>query len=366
MAERCPAGDSPPATNVPSLSLLTISALLARRLPKENQSFTFAEKQDNTSSNSTEKQGNKSTSCLDRSFNGTFDLVITWHTDRNQSRPAGFVTTNATNATGIQLLATSQVSHSRFENQREITYMLRGAEQFGLLKHVRRTFVVVGDVELRTFGPPRDLNWTHPQLRLISDAQLGVLGNSSYVSKFASLHKIPDIGEWILLLQDDVFPSQAFSTDSLHDPVSGLPLVRLGVDTFTHGWCGDPPGRPSMEHGPWFVNRCRLGELEQRYPKRFDEVRRLGHTNRLDVQCLYDNAAASEGWAKTSTNDDFVALCHTNGMCPPRAWNSTKFVNFQGPDVSDDYPTSSLAVARKVRNWFHRNFQTPSRFENKL
>jgi len=310
--------------------------------------------------------------CDDGSFHGLVDLVITWHTDDFQSSPE----------TPAQLRHFDHLlrgvpdflqTGALVENQREIMYLLRGAERFGLLNSTRMVYVIVSQDELETKGPPRDLNWEHPQLRLVSDAELGVTGMSGYTSKFASLQNIPGIGDWILLLQDDIFPTGKWDPAGVYDFVAKRPRVRLDADGFTMGWCGDGAHESVMEHGPWFVSRCRMAELEARYPDRYKRVRTAqnkSETHALDVQCLYDNTAATESWSTPTENSGFWTNCHVNAPCPGenccRADTFTNphsmFMNLQGPGISDDYPTND-GIHKAAMNWIHNEYSRPSRFE---
>jgi len=348
------------------------------------------------------KEANKPShqTCDDGNFKSKFDLIITWHTDSAQS-PKSLVQRKVNVSTSSNV---STALDTRIENQREITYLLRGAEKNGLLEFVRKVFIVVNAKEVDEFGPPRDLDWNNPNLQLVRDTDIGVSESANgYLSKVASFHRIPGLGDWFLHMMDDVFPVNQFTVESIYDFANKRPFVRMGVDVYIIGWCNG--GRASMCHGPWFASRCRLDELSKQYVSEFDHVRKVdreGETNahEADARCLYDNwasaggAFSSNGWAtpkKDDAPDAFFQICHTNDPavetrnCNPDDLKNTKslFVNVQGTGVSDEYHRrrgvkavnrtdsdesqnfSSHTGVLSYQSWFKETFPTPSRFEQK-
>lgn len=353
-----------------ALVLLKVFAVgLAVRMETVNRTVTPIAKLNHTSEHAKAK-------CNDSNWSGKFDLVLTWWTDTHQSDPWPRKPANHSKKAEVFLQTRM---NTRIENQREIMYLLRGAEKNGVMKHVRNVYIVVNPEVLRTFGPPRDLDFNHPQLKLISDETIGITGKDSYASKFASLHLIPGISDWIVVLQDDVFPVKEFNEDALYDRAAKMPLVHLGADTYQKGYCGPHGGASPAEHGPWLVSKCRLAELESMYPEHFNRVRTNGpgqdndeSGGGLDVQCLYDNWAKNAGWAKQSDDATLITVCHTNGGCREDTFMhpTTMFMNFQGNGVSDDYDSvpdsyDAPSLAQSAHKWFHTNFPTPSRFEKK-
>jgi len=316
--------------------------------------------------------------CQDDSFDGTFDLIYTWWTNKPQSKPLVKASATEQAASGSKSsgdddndndddsTSTSDSEHHNtiarrlIENQREIMYNLRGVEQFGMLEHVRLIHVLVHDNELTKFGPPRDINWKHPKIRLVSSSMLGMKGPGGYEAKLASLHMIPDVHCWALLLQDDVFLMKQFSMDALYDAVTHK-QVKYHADTYVQGWCDDFGA--TTNHGPFFFSMCRYAEIYERYKSRFDDLRDTGEFlhHAADPQCLYDNVGIKEGWAELRGASDYIVVCHINGGCSESAFENphTMYMNIQGQRFSDEYGGDQT----RAITWIHNFFPTPSQFE---
>ena len=80
--------------------------------------------------------------------------------------------------------------------------------------------------------PLRKVLWHADQAEGVGglDSELAIKV-SDYLPKLASVQLIPGVGEWILLLQDDVLPTGSFSVDSIYDKVMWLFAGALNAQT---------------------------------------------------------------------------------------------------------------------------------------
>ena len=129
-------------------------------------------------------------SCNEYPFMDKFAFVLSWYTASYQG--PSFVQNSSTVSSNASV---------HIDNQREITYLLRGA-QYGLLHYVRKVYVVVDADVIGKYGPARDLVFSRPDLDLIRDIAFGVA-------------------------RYDVFPTGPFDPDILYDHQRKKPYVRM-------------------------------------------------------------------------------------------------------------------------------------------
>lgn len=330
-----------------------------------------------------QKRGNASSACSGRTaFKGTFDVVITWFTEDLQSSQSALhnpvalashapATSNDTNSRPDALV------QMRIETNNEITYMLRGMDQYGMLKHVGRIFIFLDKDMVKKYGAPRNVNWHHPKVQAVYTQDVGIPGASSIYAKLATFHRIPGISEWFMYLADDILIANKFSTDLLFD--GDKPRFWMNKDLYVTPPkdcpTGDWPIQEGPAHMPWLVNRCYMEEVEHEYSDSFKSVR-ADNSQTFSAQCTYDSwMNAHKLYSKSYDKDNhYGVVCHLGtqwSQCPihtesdgPFAEGALEhvlehppvFFNLQGSGISDEYPEDST-VNHEALQWLHRTYK---------
>mmetsp|Transcript_75214 Transcript_75214/g.141935 ORF Transcript_75214/g.141935 Transcript_75214/m.141935 type:complete len:463 (+) Transcript_75214:121-1509(+) len=306
-----------------------------------------------------------------------FDLMISWYSGRPQSN----ITSRPSDSVSLLQEADqdSNINIAAVDNQAEIKYALRSFEQFGLMKHVRNVVILMDSWVLAKHGAPRFFDYSIPNLRIVTDKDLGVNNTGcrgcGKWSKLMAAHTIPGLSEYFLWLPDDVFLMKKAQLDHWYNKKLRKPRMYT-YGTFKIGWCDnhDPVG---SLHGPVLINKCVMEKVAHTYEKEgFNKVHngRLSANRSLDVLCLYSNAVDGL-WDWPGFDRQFMKECHTNSRGPCMEWGTKPvFINLQGNAVSDEYSSKLNGPAETwmkrfmphgAHRWLEEHFPNPSRFETK-
>lgn len=281
---------------------------------------------------------------------GKFDLVITWFAAKDM----------------ISLLDTTQQTH--IEKNSEIKYQLRSFEKYGLLDFVRNVIILVDHAVIDDVGRPPFFDYSIENLRVVTDKDIGVdnsgcsHGCGREWAKWLTMHTIPGLSDYFLVVPDDVMLMQPFQLNSLFDEATGKPILhKLGA--WKSGWCD---GGDAFEsgHQPALINICAMRSVAAHYASKGFQGGVMKGRSKIDAICLFSNAMQSE-WLVQShrENGAWFYGCHTNGGCDVTTMkNKVMFVNFQGPGVSDDYPDDE-EIRSSIVQLIHSEFGSPSRYE---
>lgn len=301
---------------------------------------------------------------------GSFDVTITWFVSKTQSEDQRLHDPDA-------LIGRKPVTfiQERIENNNEIAYLLRGMDQFGMLPHVRRIYVVLDREVVKNYGAPRKVNWSNPKLRAVYTQDLNITGASSEWAKLATFHRIPGISEWFLYIPDDILVTSDFSMDMLFN--GKMPRFWMNKDLYVTPQ-KDCPMKDGMSilqgpaHLPWLVSRCHMEQVEREYATNFKAVR-ADESNEFDAHCVYDSWMNGQGLTSKSYdhNNHYGVVCHLGthwSQCPigtdaagePNAGTALKrvledppvFLNLQGMGYSDEYAADDV-VTRASLKWLH-------------
>lgn len=295
---------------------------------------------------------------------GKFDVVISWYTKGFQSH--------------LHNVVNLKEQKSGVENQNEITYLLRGIDQFRMLPYVNKIFIVMDRAVVGAHGAPRNVNWKHPKIKAVYAQDLGCAAHPGPYGIHASLHKIPGISEWFLYIMDDIFLARPFSMNYLFS--AGKPKFWKGQDNIMAAPANCPTrGMPRIQtgHQPWFVNKCYMQQVERENIYGFKSARNGG---KFSATCVYDTWMNGHGLTSASFDPghQFGLVCHLGIPWSQCAGNAAgpaalpalnrvlahppMFLNIQGSGISDDYPADAGVRARATQ-WFHTFFR-PSALTN--
>lgn len=328
------------------------------------------------------------------------DMIITWWADKSQSNrrmPGSWADKFQSN----RRMPGSFLQHTRVENQREITYMLRSLQDKGLMDYIRDVYVLIDKDVLSNFGAPACLHYDEPvvleradgkksthTLRIVSD---DVTGSSEapyewprYNKRLQGLHRIPGLSEFFLLMLDDGLLLKSFADPAdvvgtfFEGPDTSSPLAttfghevaRAGTPVmYTYGSVsnGDCLGRAPVGagHGPVLGSKSVWAALDKSLftahpsenPLSYEAICVYQHTMRDAFGAL----EVGYGGRVHGKDANFFRECHTNGGCTsPEQIGDSVFLNLQGNGISDEYGSVESSDWSK---WYHQNFGKPSLFE---
>lgn len=224
------------------------------------------------------------------------DLVVTW-VDGEAPERRRLRERYEASETGY---ARDAASPHRFRDNGELRYLLRSVSLFA--PWVRKVFVVVSDGQRP--GWIRD----HPRLHFIEDGEIfadpGHLPTFNSHALECNLHRIPDLAEHYLYLNDDMMFGRPVLPEDFVDPRSGA-LKHY----FTRGLCPAPPTHPGANahnnawrttnlvldehfgaeprpypcHGPTILRRSLARQAEQLFPATFQATMSRRFRNPNDI-----------------------------------------------------------------------------------
>ena len=295
----------------------------------------------------------------------------------------------------------------------QLKYSLRSIDYRKLMRYVRKVFIVFSDLH----PPPCFLNENHPQLHFVRHSDMWLDAAKSSLPNFnrnaieANLHRIPDLGDWYMVLHKDFYLTSEFKWSDFVQ--CGGIETHLGGNTAQHRdqehtaqllekqfGPRKRSGFLHRHHVPWLVWRPSIEEMERIWPEEYNSTAFSKTQSGSDIFTygLHQNFMLETGRARpaTMTTMGQFAELHTNSKsyCPRpcdgyihdvsdvgfanvKAWLSEaslgvwRWVNIQGPGFDDSYRFDESNEAREyspriaviASEWFEDMYSMPSRFE---
>jgi len=346
------------------------------------------------------------------------DLVITW---LNSSNATWRSTMKSVPGPAIAKIDGSELynpkNDSLVDTFIELKYALRSFEKHGLMKYVRKVFIVHSDL----YSPPNYLNGEHDQLQFVKHSDMWLestksvgLPNFNRNAIDSNVHRIKGLGEWYLTAMDDQFLLKPFKWSHFIGP-DGVRVCGKGGNGPHKKW-GDGGylgamktaaqlletrfgvrSRTMSDHEPYLAWRPAREQMESLWPNQHiaNAQTQFGAEKNIHLGCLYKNFVVDAQYGVHTVCGKWYTALHTNSRVCPRPCDGYKhdvkpagialmtklmaevveftWGNLQGPGFDDAYRFRPLVGNREyspklqnvVRKWLEEVYPTPSKFEKK-
>lgn len=286
----------------------------------------------------------------------------------------------------------------------EIMFTLRSLAVHGLYQRAGKVYILYNQ---NKHAPPVFLKENHPKVRAVPQSEVleysGLSGEERENPKLhvtlAHMHRIHDLSEWFLYLQDDMMLTQDFDVSHLYDNATNRMRFHLNLRASLHPHASARAGDLSAHflrsklgydaklqdglHCPVLVKRCLMEEIESRLAADLFKCRTRdmrGTTTPCDFasyqfHTFYQNYAIGRGLAVNVPRDKgFAAEIHTRAADAAARARSVRerlrelgdgavqWLNVQGPGVSDEYERSE-EIREAVDEWYGERFPEKGEWE---
>ena len=269
-------------------------------------------------------------------------------------------------------------NHSFADTFVELKYMLRSFERYGLMRYVRKVFIVHSDL----YSPPNYLNGQHEQLQFVKHSDMWLesakeagLPNFNRNAIDSNVHRIPGLAEWYMTMMDDQFLLQPFTWKEFVGQ-KGL-LTRMEAGHYgDDGYYGamerakellsvryGPRSRTISDHEPYLAWRPARELMDTLWPAEHEATAKsqFAHPSNLHLGCFYKNFVVDVGYGEHFKRDLLYEI-HTNANICRRPCDGylkdasmanvlklkslldrllkdgqVRWANFQGPGFDDAY-----------------------------